>query len=105
MIMLVNDLLNVSRIDKGDLKLKSKEIDTKDFVEKIFNSIKPTAQSHNIILQFKSENNIPLVLGDETYFGMVVTNFIDNAIKYSKGEGDRVIVRLINKGEHIRYEV
>lgn len=105
MIILVNDLLNVSRIDKGDLKLKSKEIDTKNFVEKIFNSIEPIAQSHNVILQFKPEDNIPSVLGDETYFGMVVTNFIDNAIKYSKEEDGRVTVRLINKGKHIRYEV
>jgi len=105
MIILVNDLLNVSRIDKGDLKLKNKEIDTKSFVEKIFNSIKPTAQSHNVILQFKSEDDMPPVLGDETYFGMVVTNFIDNAIKYSKDGGGRVVVRLIKKGQYIRYEV
>lgn len=106
MLKLVNDLLNVSRIDRGELSLRKDSLDLEKLVQKSVNNIMPLADSRKIKLEFKErEAGIPNILGDEVYVGIVIGNFLDNAIRYSKEGSGRISVRILFKQNNIRFEV
>ncbi|MEX0870085.1 MAG: HAMP domain-containing sensor histidine kinase [Candidatus Spechtbacterales bacterium] len=106
MIKMVNDLLNVSRIDKGELTLKKDKVDIVELAKKIVNSMESTAQSVGVNVGFElndSESPI-LVSADDVYLGMVLTNFADNAINYTP-EGGGVTMKIHDAGSRVRVEV
>ncbi|MEX2145284.1 MAG: HAMP domain-containing sensor histidine kinase [Candidatus Spechtbacterales bacterium] len=104
MIMLVGDLLNVSRIDRKELTLKPVKLDMSELVESRISTLMPTAAAKKVDLKLEKQDTYA-VMGDEVYLGMVVTNFADNAVKYSKEKGAEVTARVFNKNGYVRYEV
>lgn len=105
MLKLVTDLLNVSRLDKGEIQFKSEPVEIDKLVKKIAKSLEPFAASRNVKLKLDLDENLPQVQGDELYLNIVVNNFIDNAIKYSKPEGGMVRVRAHQEDSQIRVEI
>lgn len=104
MIKLVSDLLNVSRIESGKLLLRQQEIDMHDLTRDIVRNMALFAKANRVDLKLDMPEDLPPVLGDETYLGVVVANFIDNAIRYTQGSGV-VSVRLSSQDSFVRCEV
>lgn len=104
MIRLVTDLLNVSRIESGELLLKKNEIDLERLLKGVVSDMQVLSSANNVELSFDVSGKIPHVVGDETYLGVVGANFIDNAIRYTKGRGG-VRVKLRVEGKLVRCEV
>lgn len=105
MLKLVNDLLNVSRIEQGRLILKQEKVDVVVLIVKIIRELKPLAQASNIKLIYEADGPESLIVnGDEIYLGSVITNFIDNAIRYSTGAG-KVSVKVFLMDSYVRCEV
>lgn len=90
MIKLVNDLLNVNRIEQGRLSVQVKPFSIGDLIESIVKELGALANAHNVKIDFKSEKNLPQTYADPDRIRMVVQNLIDNAIKYSKKKGGLV---------------
>ncbi|MEX0877778.1 MAG: HAMP domain-containing sensor histidine kinase [Candidatus Spechtbacterales bacterium] len=106
MIKLVNDLLNISRIEKGELFLNQNELDVAELIKKVVDSLSPLAKSSNINLNFNPPHNGELkVYGDEVYVGVVIYNLVDNAIRYSKKEGDVEVKAFLIEDKKVRVEV
>ncbi len=78
--MLINDLLNVSRVQFGRLEFHKKAFDLNDLVREIVDSIQPTTRKHKIIIEGVIKRQ---VVGDRDRIGQVLTNLLTNAIKYS----------------------
>jgi PAS domain S-box-containing protein len=87
---LINDLLNVARIQTGQLEYVDEAIDLNAIVHECVDTIQPTTTKHHIIVEGTIDGR---VWGDSERIGQVVTNLLTNAIKYSP-RADRVIVRL-----------
>ncbi len=87
MIRLVNDLLDVSRIESGRIKMISQKVSLGEVAESVTKELEFFAKANNITIKLKVENNIPKVLVDPMRIRMVVQNLIDNAIKYSNKKG------------------
>lgn len=87
---LINDLLNVARIQGGRLEYLDEAVDLNAVVREAIETIQPTTTRHRI--EVAGEIDRP-VWGDGERLGQVVTNLLTNAIKYSP-RADRVIVRL-----------
>lgn len=87
---LINDLLNVARIQTGQLEYVDETVDLNAIVHECVDTIQPTTTKHHIIVEGTVEGR---VWGDSERIGQVVTNLLTNAIKYSP-RADRVIVRL-----------
>jgi signal transduction histidine kinase len=104
MIDLVNDLLDVSRIEQGRLGLRPEKLSLKEIIEKIIKEYTPLAQASNIKLSLKLEPNLPLIAIDRRGIELVLDNLIDNAIRYTKGGGE-VIISLMRKNGLIRCEI
>jgi len=82
---LVNDLLDVSRIETGKLKLKPEPIELNNYMSYIIETMKPIAKKKKQELVFEGQVN-NLVLADTTYLRQAINNLISNASKYSPEE-------------------
>src|SRR5579885_379048 len=89
--ILINDLLNVSKLQHGKLEFAMGEFDLNEVVKDTVDAIQETASKHKIIV----EGELPRrVYGDRYRIYQVITNLLTNAIKYSP-QADRVLVQLI----------
>ena len=79
----IERVLNIAKIDKGDLKLENKDVDMNDLLTDIVDSMSLQLQKRNasVELDLKAEQSI--VIGDELHLSNVLFNLIDNANKYS----------------------
>jgi len=87
MIEVVRDLLDVSRIEQGRVKPQMQRSSLPEVITKVYDHYLPLAEKHNIELK-KSlpEHDIKFSFDPEA-IKMVITNLVDNAIKYTPGHG------------------
>ncbi len=98
LINLINDLLDVSRIEEGKFGYTFTPGDVAEIVEKITKNLQTNAQAKNVALAFKRpEQPSPRTVVDASKLELAIQNLVDNAIKYSK-PGGRVIVELREEG-------
>lgn len=81
LIRLVEDLLAVSRLESQSFQLTVRSLDLKNYINKVCDFLSSKSINHKIIL--KIEENIPNVWADADRLEQILTNLIDNAIKYS----------------------
>jgi signal transduction histidine kinase len=85
---LIKDLLDVSKIQSGQLRLEMKDFNINDLLTETVNSVQMVS-SHQIIRQDKLKDEI--IYGDRQRIEQVLLNLLSNAIKYSPGENKVVI--------------
>jgi len=85
LIKLVNDLLSVSRIESGKLKLEPQETSIEEIISNVVEELKIEAKKKNIYLNWeKPHKPLPKILIDIDKIRQVILNIVDNAIKYTK---------------------
>jgi two-component system phosphate regulon sensor histidine kinase PhoR len=90
--MLVNDLLTLSHIEAGEIKMHFESFDLLDLVGDIFDQIEGKADKKNMNLRFDKNYDEVLVYADYNRIHQVILNLVTNAIKYS-GENTEVQIR------------
>jgi signal transduction histidine kinase len=88
----VNNILNASRYDRRHFKVHLGEERLVDIYDAIKDDMQLRALSQNRMLTIDLSDNLPTVAADKNSIGEVMSNLIDNAIKYSN-EGGQVIVK------------
>ena len=101
---LVEDLLDVSRIITGKLRLDVRPLDPATFIEAAIEAVKPAAEAKDIRLQNQIDPGVISVSGDQARLQQVVWNLLSNAIKFTP-RGGRVEVRLERVDSHIEISV
>jgi signal transduction histidine kinase len=104
MVHLINDFLNVSRIQSGKFVIDKTDVDLSVLVDEEMNGLRPNALARNMKLIYKKPRKFPLVQIDEGKFRQVVMNFADNAIYYSH-ENSSIVVSLGVEGGDIVFTV
>lgn len=84
---LIDNLLNVSRIERNMFNVESKPVDLTSTIKSIFDSLQQQAQTKNLKLSITIPEKLPLVLADSFRIGQVLTNLIANAINYTPENG------------------
>ena len=84
---LVSDLIDLSRIDYGEIHLDLTELNVCDVVSVVKDSHYSSAKRKGININF-IEKNLPNVLADEAAVERIMTNLLDNAIKYTKANDE-----------------
>ncbi|MBU0636850.1 MAG: ATP-binding protein [Patescibacteria group bacterium] len=98
LIQLVENLLNISRIESGRLRCNLVEVDLTKTVDSVVDELSMYAQKRNLRLEFKKSIQIlPKVKIDEEKIRQVVMNLVDNAIKYTKQGNVTIKIDLIDK--------
>ena len=94
MISLINDLLDVTRIEEGGYLFKPILADIQNIIQLIINSYKEQIQERKIKFEFKKpKTKAPKVKVDVEKIKLVISNLLDNAISYTK-PGGSVLVSL-----------
>lgn len=83
MVNLINDFLNVSRIQTGKFIIEKNTLDLPNLVEQELSNLQPSAVAHGITFNFVRPIDFPKTIADESKIRQVVMNFLDNAIYYS----------------------
>ncbi|MGH4049925.1 MAG: ATP-binding protein [Clostridium sp.] len=111
---LVNDLLDMSAIEAGEFRLKIMEVDINEIIRLtvIKNETKIKAKKASVDVCFDEDNLF--VAGDTDRLVQVITNLLDNAIKYvdegakieisSKSKGKKALISVFNVGQKIADE-
>jgi signal transduction histidine kinase len=88
MITLVNDLLDVSKVEDGKIEAKIKPIAVEAVIESAVSQHHIISNAKNISLTFeKPKKALPLVLADPTLLDHVIDNLISNSVKYTNARG------------------
>jgi signal transduction histidine kinase/CheY-like chemotaxis protein len=96
---LIEDLLDVSRILSGKLRLEVRPTDLNDVIQAALHSVQPAADNRGVRLQKVLDPRAGLVAGDFDRLQQVVWNLLSNAIKFTP-HGGRVLVRLSRVNSH-----
>jgi PAS domain S-box-containing protein len=87
MVDLVDNLLNVSRLDMGTFIINNKNINIKDLIKNVLNEEKSQIDEKKLEIQEFYSDEITLFMADETLSRMIFQNLLSNAIKYTKSSG------------------
>ena len=84
---LIEDLLEVSRIEAGTVKIKHEAVDVVAIIEKVLMALEPLADKKSIKLETRISNELPKLSADESKIESVIMNLINNAIKFTPENG------------------
>ncbi len=85
LIKLVNDLLNISRLEAGKIKLKIEKLSLEDIIDSVVEELKNLAEKKKLtIIWERPEEPLPQIMADRENIRQVVLNLIDNAIRYTQ---------------------
>ncbi|MBX2834940.1 MAG: response regulator [Micavibrio sp.] len=83
LLALINDILDISKIEAGELEINSEPVVLREFIHDAIQSIAPTAISKNIELLVDYKGNVPKsIKADSVRLGQIMINLLGNAIKF-----------------------
>ncbi|QKZ11731.1 sensor histidine kinase [Spirosoma sp. KUDC1026] len=98
---LVKDLLVLSQLETGEVKMSFEKVDMTEVTEEIFDQLEKIAQARGTSLKMRVSRPGPMrVKADSSRITQVMTNLIENAVKYGNDKG-KVVVSLEEEKKHV----
>ncbi len=104
----IERVLNIAKIDKGDLNLEHKEVEMNDLLAAIVDSMSLQLQKRNATIRLELNAKQSTIMGDELHLSNIIFNLLDNANKYSPKDpqikistfnsGKNLVIRVADKG-------
>src|ERR1051326_5916524 len=101
---LIEDLLDVSRIITGKLKMEFQPVSSASITEGVINSMRPAVEAKQLALTTAIDPAAGPILGDASRLQQIVMNLLSNAIKFTR-PGGRIEVRVDRPDSYVRLEV
>lgn len=83
LLSLINDVLDISKIEAGELELHMKEIELVPIIEDVFALINPQAEEKGLELNLRVSDHPRFIIVDERRFEQVLINLMGNAVKFT----------------------
>ena len=96
---LINDLLDVSRIEAGRIEMKQEQVQIDWIAKRRIEELRPQADEKTISLLLEAQPNLPLMIADADRIGQIFINLIGNAIKFTPNNG-KVTVRISKSSQN-----
>jgi two-component system phosphate regulon sensor histidine kinase PhoR len=87
--LLIQDLLTISALESGRMKLNPQRVELRPLVEKIFSDLRPPARNKDV--ELISELPELAAIADANRLEQVLANLVDNAIKYGRAQGTVIV--------------
>lgn len=84
---IIDNLLLISRVDEGKIALEKELVDLGELVNQVKETMAPTAARNKIALATKIEGVLPRIYADPGRISQVITNLVDNALKFTPKNG------------------
>ena len=91
LIKLVNNMLNISRIESGRMSLELKTVDLPQLVQQVIDEVSPRATELGLKINFSAPGPLPSVIADADKIKEVVINLIGNSFKFTPKDGSITI--------------
>lgn len=88
---ILNDLLNLSKIESRKIELKFEDIELKGIIELTASSLRIQADGKSIQIEVEVPEQLPAVYGDPEKIEQILTNIIGNSIKFT-AEGGKILI-------------
>jgi signal transduction histidine kinase len=102
---LINDLLDLSKIESGKIEMKSSRVSMGGLVHEVVETLRPIAAEKGIALEAAIPEQSIMVWADRDKVNQVLMNLIGNAIKFTPAQGTVTVSALKNGNESIRVSV
>ncbi len=100
----IERVLNIAKIDKGDLKLEHKDVEMNDLLAAIVDSMSLQLQKRNATIDLDLQASKSTIMGDELHLSNIIFNLLDNANKYSP-EDPQIKISTLNSGKNLVIKV
>ncbi len=104
LIRLVMNLLDISKIEAGKMKLKMDRINIPELIDEVIASNKADIAKKRLILKKNMPGNIGLMRADRDRLAEVIINLLTNAVKYTPA-GGVIAVTLSGNAKEVRFEI
>ena len=104
LLHLINDILDLSKVEAGKLELNYKEFDLATKLNAVQNLLSPIADRKNIRIEIDMDSKLKSIRADEDRFIQIMYNLVDNAIKFSY-ENSIVKIGVRKKGDMVEITV
>ncbi|NTW32048.1 MAG: PAS domain S-box protein, partial [Bacteroidetes bacterium] len=106
LLTLINDILELSKVEAGRVVVNTSTVDLNSFIEDIQMIFKERAQSKHLQLIFETANNLPrYIIVDKSKLRRIFVNLIENAIKFTSQGGVAVRIRVDKIDENTNHLV
>ncbi len=103
LLALINDVLDLSKIEAGQLKLSVKPFGIRELVREVVAAMLPLAEAKGLRLTASVPGDLPTATGDERRMKQVFINLIGNAIKFT--ERGNVAIDVVHKDDRVTVRV
>jgi signal transduction histidine kinase/DNA-binding response OmpR family regulator len=94
---LINDILDLSKIEAGRMDLFLEDIDLPALVDNVVSTIQPLVEKNQNVLELQNDEAVPTIYADQTKVRQVLFNLLSNASKFT--EQGRILLEVIGEGE------
>ncbi|MBI3766617.1 MAG: HAMP domain-containing protein [Ignavibacteriales bacterium] len=101
---LVRELLQLSKLESGKIEMREELVDVRKVVESTLQPLQLQFKEKGVALKLTMEDEIPSLIGDEQQLSWVISNLVNNALRYT-GRGGIVEVKAHRQGESILLHV
>ncbi|MDZ7970229.1 MAG: ATP-binding protein [Nostoc sp. DedSLP03] len=101
---LIEDILDISRIVQGQIRLNIRKIDLVPIIQAAIEAVHPTSEIKDIQVEFDLDSSVGQVMGDAERLQQVVWNLLSNAVKFTPNKG-RVEVHLEQVNSNVQITV
>lgn len=103
LVKIVNDFLDISRIEQGRMKYDMSDFDVKELAQEVVEELKPNIENKGLKVEFSSKGAGFAVNADKMKIKQVIGNIIDNSIKYTP-EG-KISVAVERDGKSVKISI
>jgi len=83
LLFLINDVLDISKLEAGEIRLKFVDIKLCEFINEIYNGFKAQMQEKNLDFTLNCDNSIGYIYSDEDRIKQILKNLLSNALKFT----------------------
>ena len=104
MLDIVNDLLDLSKIEAGKIKVEEKVFDVANTIEQTLDIFTPVVKSKGILLASLIDSRVPsAVVSDDSKIRQIIANFVSNAVKFT--DNGSITVEAVASGSKLELSV
>ncbi|MGC1372310.1 MAG: response regulator [Candidatus Sulfotelmatobacter sp.] len=103
LLQLINDILDLSKIEAGQLEIRCEDFRIQDAMPEVLSMIRSLAMAKKIEVQHEMRAQQP-VYADRVRFKQVLYNLLSNAVKFTP-QGGRIIIDCVDEGKQVRISV
>ncbi|MGZ9005104.1 MAG: sensor histidine kinase, partial [Burkholderiales bacterium] len=104
LLSLINDILNLSKIEAGRMELELSRFDVRDVLQNALNVVREAASRRSIALALEVETSVSDWVADERKVKQIMLNLLSNAVKFTS-EGGRIAVTATRAGSALQIAV